>query len=334
MVSSSWVPSSQRESCRTVEQPLKGLFPEELCSSSSETSQLKGSPEESYSILQRGPSVAENAPDISAVPSSQDSCEFELEQALPHVTPERKQCHCSLSESQLERFLDASVSFDEVTVPPCFSDLSPSIQEEFTQIKPRDAWQINSTSCDKLKSSSESSHLKSFANNELSLASSRGSEKGRRGIKKDSDSYVATEVVVLSSSKDNVRYTLHRKESLEKAKVDFDTLFSQNTWKLSQTPVQEFSAEVFEIDKRQSIKRKRPEKDDLNHKLPGLSDDVRQVRKLSFPESPVSPGESDIALRSKSVNYRASKRTKNKNKDKEKQEEQNGQISVDSFRFH
>lgn len=300
LVSSSWVPSSQRESCRTVEQPLKGLFPEELCSSSSETSQLKGSLEESYSILQRRPSVAENAPVISAVPSSQDSYEFELEQALPHVTPERKQLHCSLSESQLERFLDASVSFDEVTVPPCFSDLSPSIQEEFTQIKPRDAWQINSTSCDKLKSSSESSHLKSFADNKLSSASSRGSEKESRGMKKDSDSYnVATEVLVLSSSRDNVRYTLHRKESLEKANVDFDALFSQHTWKISQTPLQEFSAEVFEIDKRQSIKRKRPEKDDPNHKLPGLSDDVRQVRKLSFPDSPVSPGESDTTLKGK-----------------------------------
>ena len=34
------------------------------------------------------------------------------------------------------------------------------------------------------------------------------------------------------------------------------------------------------------------------------------------------------------MNYQASKRTENKNKDKEKQEEQNGQISVDSFRFH
>lgn len=34
------------------------------------------------------------------------------------------------------------------------------------------------------------------------------------------------------------------------------------------------------------------------------------------------------------MNYQASERTKNKNKDKQKQEEQNGQISVDSFRFH
>ena len=296
-MSSSCVPSSQREVHRTVEQPLIGLWPEELCSSSSETSQLKGSSEESYSILQRRSSVAENAPDFSIEPSSQNSDEYELEQALPHVTPERKQFNCSLSESQLESFLDASVSFDEVTVPPCFSDVSPSIQKGFTEIKPRDARQRKSTSCDKLKSTSESSHSKSFADNELSLASNRGSEKESRSNNKDSASYnVAKEVVVVSSVRDNIRNTLHRKQSFETAKVDFDALFSQNTWKHSQTPVQEYSAEVFEIDKRQSVKRKRSDKDDSNHNLPGLSVGVRQVRKLSFPDSPVSPGESEHSV--------------------------------------
>ena len=279
-----------------VEQPLKGLFPEELFSQSSDTSQLRESSEESYSILQRRSSVAGKTPEVSLVPSSQNSHEFELEQALPHVTPEGKQFHCSLSESQLERFLDASVSFDEVTVPPCLSEVSPSIQEGFAQIKPGDARQRRSTSSDKSKSSSESSHSKTFAENELSLASSPGSEKKTRSNKKDSrTSYdvVTEDVVVRSPSKDNVRDTLNRKESLEKAKVDFDTLFSQNTWKLSQTPVQELSADAFEIDKRQSIKRKRSEKDDSKHKLPGPSDGVIQVRKLSFPDSPVSPGESE-----------------------------------------
>lgn len=39
-------------SSRTIEQPLRGLFPEELGSSSRETSQLRGSSKESYSILQ------------------------------------------------------------------------------------------------------------------------------------------------------------------------------------------------------------------------------------------------------------------------------------------
>lgn len=297
LVSSSCVPSSQRESRGTVEQPLKGLmWPEELCSSSSETSQLRGSSEESYSILQRRSSVAENAPDISVVPSSQNSHEFELEQALPHVTPERTQFYCSLSESQLESFLEASVSFDEVTVPPCFSDVSPSIQEGFTQIKPRDAQQRKLTSSDKPKSSSKSSHSKKFADNGLSLASSYSSEKESRSNIKDSASYNVDTVVVASPSRDKVRHTLQRKENLEKAKVDFDALFSQNTWKLSQTPVQQFSAEVFDIDNRQSIKRKRSEKDDSMHKLPGLSDGVRQVNKLLFPDSPVSPGESEHSV--------------------------------------
>lgn len=280
LVSSSFVPSSQRESCVYVEQPLKGLFPEELYSLSSDrdTSQIRGSSEESYSILQRRSPV---------VPSSQNSHEFELEQELPHVTPGRKQFHCSLSESQLVSLLDAS-----------FSAGSPSIQEEFTQVKPRDASQIKSTSSDKSKSISESSHLRRFADNELPLVSSGCSEKKTRSSTKDSgiSHNVLTEVVVVSPSRDNLTDTLQRKESLEKAKVDFDTLFSQNTWKLSQTPVQEFSAEVFEIDKRQSIKRKRSENDDSKRKLSGPSDGVIQIRKLSFPDSPVSPGESEQSV--------------------------------------
>ena len=293
-VSSSYVPSSQRESRLAVEQPLKGLFPEELFSPSSDTctSQMRGSSEESYSILQRRSCIAENEPDVSVVPSSQNSPELneqELDQALPHVTPERKAFHCSLSESQLERFLDASVSLDEVTAPPFFTDVSPSIEEGFTQVKLRE-----STSSDKSKLSFASSHSRAFAGNERSLASSRGSEKNTRSDKKDSDTLynVVTEVEVVSPSRDNVRNAaLHRKESLEKAKVDFDALFRQNTWKLSQTPSQEFSADVFEIDKRQSIKRKRSEKDDSKHKRPSLSDEGIQARKLSFPDSPVSPGE-------------------------------------------
>ena len=291
-VSSSYVPSSQRESRLAVEQPLKGLFPEELFSPSSDTctSQMRGSSEESYSILQRRSCIAENEPDVSVVPSSQNSPELneqELEQALPHVTPDHKAFHCSLSESQLERFLDASVSLDEVTAPPCSTDVSPSIEEEFTQVKLRE-----STSGDKSKSRSASSHSKAFADNELSLASSHGSEKNTRSDKKNIGiSYnVVTEVVVVSPSRDNVRNAaLHRKESLEKA--NFDALFRQNTWKLSQRPSQEFSADVFEIDKRQSIKRKRSEKDDSKHKRPSLSDEGLQARKLSFPDSPVSPGE-------------------------------------------
>ncbi|KAL9976991.1 hypothetical protein ACROYT_G014346 [Oculina patagonica] len=122
-----------------VDQPLKGLVPEELCSSSSsETSQIRGSSEESYSILQERSSPGGNAPDVSIVASSQNSHEFEIEQPLSHVTPERTQFHCSLSESQLGKLFDSSVSFDEVTSPPCISDGLLPMQEGFTQIKPRD----------------------------------------------------------------------------------------------------------------------------------------------------------------------------------------------------
>ena len=285
LVSSSFVPSSQRESCVAVEQPLKGLFPEELCSS-----QIRGSSEESYSILQRRSSLAENRPDVSVVPSSQNSHEFELEQELPLVTLERKQLYCSLSESQLESFLDASISLDEVRG-------SPSILEGSTQIKPRDVSRMQSTSSDKSKSISKSSHLKTVAD-ELSLASSGGLEKKTQSNKKDSgSSQVVTEVVVVSFSRDYVRDPLNKKEGLEKAEVDFDTLFSQNTWKLSQTAVhEEFSADVVEIDKRQSVKRKRSEEDDSKRKLPGSSDGLIQIRKLSFPNSPVSPGESEQSV--------------------------------------
>ena len=263
-VSSSFVPSSQRDSCVPVEQPLKGLFPGELFSSSRDDSQMRGSSEESYSILKRRSPV---------VPSSQNSHEFELQQQLPHVFPECKQFHCSLSESQLAGLLDAS-----------FSAGSPSVREEFTEVKPRDAPQIKSS--DKSRRFSD--------NNELSLVSSGCSEKKTRSNTKDSDG--VTEVVVVSSSRGNVRKTVQKNESLEKAKVDFDTLFSQNTWKLSQTAVQEFSAEEFEVDKRQSIKRKRSENDDSKRKLPGLSDGIIQIRRLSFPDSPVSPGESEQSV--------------------------------------
>ncbi|KAL9977049.1 hypothetical protein ACROYT_G014412 [Oculina patagonica] len=137
LVSSSYVPSSQKRHVVLVDQPLKGLVPEELCSSSSETSQIRGSSKESYSILQERSSPGGNAPDVSIVASSQNSHEFEIEQPLSHVTSERTQFHCSLSESQLGKLFVSSVSFDEVTSPPCISDGLLPMQEGFTQIKPR-----------------------------------------------------------------------------------------------------------------------------------------------------------------------------------------------------
>jgi len=87
-------------------------------------------------------------------------------------------------------------------------------------------------------------------------------------------------------------------------KVDFDALFRQNTWRLYQTPVQEFDVKVFEIDKRQSIKKKRSEKDDSKRKLPGLSDEVTQICKLSCLDNPVRPESTSGSLKSSGVNQR------------------------------
>ncbi|XP_078365414.1 uncharacterized protein LOC144649723 isoform X2 [Oculina patagonica] len=157
LVSSSYVPSSQKRHRVLVDQPLKGLVPEELCSSSSETSQLRGSSEESYSILQGRSSHGGKAPDVSIVPSSQNSHEFEIEQPLSHVTPERTQFHCSLSESQLGQLLDSNVSFDAVTSPLCISDGLSPMQEGFTQLKPRNACQKERLSTKRKRSQTDDS---------------------------------------------------------------------------------------------------------------------------------------------------------------------------------
>lgn len=296
--SSSHVPSSQM--CVPVDQPLKGLVPEELCSSSSETSQPKGNSEESYSILQGRSS--EKSSDDSIVPSSQNSHEFELEQscALHHVTPERNQLNCSLTESQLENLFETSVSFDEGTAPPCFSDVPSPVQEGYTQIKPRNFRQRESTLSDNIPGNLKSSS-RNVAVNHPCLASRqnfivkesvtrRHSNEGfitcKEKGKENGSKHVDKEDEALSPPRGNVGPTLNRKE-MENAKVGFDALFSQNTWNCSQT-----SADLFEIDRRQSIKRKRCAKDDCVH-VTRPSDGTRRGRKALFRDSPVSPGESE-----------------------------------------
>ncbi len=302
LVSSSYVPSSQKRHRVLVDQPLKGLVPEELCSSSSETSQLRGSSEESYSILQERSSPGGKAPDVSIVPSSQNSHEFEIEQPLSHVTPERTQFHCSLSESQLGQLLDSNVSFDEVTSPPCFADVPSPMQEGFTQIKPRNECQKRLVSKDntpgKQQLTSELSNSRNTVVSQSCLVSNHnlsvkktplGNQSNHRNMTCQGNvlKNFGKEVAVSSPLKFNVGHTSTRKENSEKAKVDFDDLFIQNTWNhKSQTPVQEFSADLFEIDRRLSTKRKRSQTDDSVRKT-RLSDGVRQGN------SPVSPGESE-----------------------------------------
>ena len=308
LVSSSYVPSSQKSV--VADQPLKGLVPEELCLSSSEASQLRGSSEESYSILQGRSSPGGKAPDVSIVPSSQNSHEYEMEQPLPHIiTPQRTQLHCSLTESQLGNLLETSVSFDEVTSPPCFSDVPSPTQEGFTQIKPRNACQSESIS---------NKHSRHTVVTQLSLSSTHNlpeKESPLENQRKDRTTFVEKvsknadkEGTVSSSARDIISHTSKGKEDTEKAKVDFDALFCQNTWKHSQRPALEFSADLLEIDRRQSTKRKRTEEDDSVHQTRS-SACVRRGNKLLLPDSPVSPGESEHSSK-KMLNQQRCKQTK------------------------
>ncbi|XP_078364065.1 uncharacterized protein LOC144648353 [Oculina patagonica] len=306
LVSSSYVPSSQKRHVVLVDQPLKGLVPEELCSSSSETSQIRGSSKESYSILQERSSPGGNAPDVSIVASSQNSHEFEIEQPLSHVTSERTQFHCSLSESQLGKLFVSSVSFDEVTSPPCISDGLLPMQEGFTQIKPRYACQRESICNDntpvKRKSLAESSNSTNTVVSQSCLVSNHnlsvkkiplGNQSNHRNMTYQENvlKNFGKEVAVSSPFKGNVGHSSTRKEMLEKAKADFDVLFIQNTWNhKSQTPVQEFTAYLFEIDRRLSTKRKRSQTDDSVQKTHS-SVGVRQGNKLLLTDSPVSPAD-------------------------------------------
>ena len=70
--------------------------------------------------------------------------------------------------------------------------------------------------------------------------------------------------------------------------VEFDILFSQNTWSVSQPFTQELSADLVEIDRRQSIKRRHSENEDHSHKT-HLSD--KQEKEVFYGDGTVSPGE-------------------------------------------
>ena len=289
LVSSDYVSSSQVSVVLT--QPLRGLHvaSEEQCSPSSETSQLKGNSGESYSILQGRSAVAEKSPEVNVVPSSENSEEFELEEPLANVTPGRitKQIHCSLSESQLGNLLDSSISIDDVTTPPCLEDAPVASQEGYTRIIPRTAQQEGPTSCGhemgEATSSSDSLHLANIVVDQPCVKSSKDltgkrsiHESGSKGLEKSSKALL----------KDHKEAAVNHKTVVT---TDFDALFSQNTWSFSQTSDKELIADLVEIDRRQSVKRKRSEVDShVNFTCP--SDDTRQGNKAQVRDSPVSPG--------------------------------------------
>ena len=242
------------------------------------------------------PSVMNKSPDVSVVPSSENSEEFE--QAFLSLTPgtcTAKQLHCSLSESQLENLLETSISFDVGSAPPCFKDVSAESQEEdevYTQIKQRES----SLCCRKpgnRRSSPESSHLGNIAVGNPCMASNRDM-KGKKSIPENEhkkDNSALKENQGLEGHKETaVSVQDHVIQTQSNAlMMDFDALFSQNTWGFSQISDKELSANLVEIDRHRSVKRKRSEMDD-HVRFTCPSAETRQGNKVHLNDSPVSPG--------------------------------------------
>lgn len=281
MVSVDYVSSSQMSVVMT--QPLKGLAPEEHCTSSSNSSQLKANSDESCSILHERLSLVENSPVINVVPSSENSEETELEQALPNITPGRtaKQMNWSLTESQLENLLDTSISVDDVTSPSCYEIASTASQAEEGKYTPCEIKQGNEPS----------------SSNPLSLD---GITVRQHCVVLSEDSIGKKVISERDTKEGGVTVTERSLKSLENNKefvindtprktLDFDTLFSQNTWSFSQALDKECSADLVEIDRRQSVKGKRSEIEDLVH-LTCPPDDNKHTAQLQ--DKPVSPGRS------------------------------------------
>ncbi|XP_068673312.1 uncharacterized protein [Montipora foliosa] len=108
MISSSYVSSSQMS---VVEpQPLVGLH----LITEQKLSPMKPDSDESYSVFQERPGRIKSV-DVSIVQSSEKS--EETEYALPCITPRKTgtRLNCSLTESQMENLLDASISYDDIT---------------------------------------------------------------------------------------------------------------------------------------------------------------------------------------------------------------------------
>ena len=299
LISSDVVSSSQMSG--KVTPPLRGVVAEDQCSSLSEQSKLKGSSEESFSILKERslPSSEKRSPEIFVVPSSDNSEEYE--QALPSVLPGHASKHlgCSLSESQLEKLLESSISYDVDSTPPCTGNESRESQEDYmyTKIKQGPLTQRESTpqsnQLGNTKANPDSSQLKNSTASEPCIASKKDlspihnmansslKEKYKhKGKGLENNKHVSTSTTVQS----NLDQTLSKPLTM-----NFDELFSQNTWHFSQISDGQLSVNEAETDSHQSMKRKRSEMEGHVQSIPP-SNEGRQGNKVLLSDSPASPG--------------------------------------------
>ena len=279
VISVDYVSSSQMSVVMT--QPLRGLVPEEHCTSTHDSSQMKTNSDESCSILHERLSPVENSPVINVVPSSENSEETELGQALPNITPGRtaKQMNWSLTESQLENLLETSISVDDVISPSCYEIAPTTSQAEEGKITSCEIKQGNEPSSpNPLSLDCITVRQHCVVLSEHSIGKKLISE---RDTKEDGATVMERNFKSLENNKESVISDIPRKT------LDFDTLFSQNTWSFSQALDKECSADLVEIDRRQSVKRKRSETEGLVH-LTCSSDENKH--KAQLKDRPVSPG--------------------------------------------
>ena len=299
LISSDVVSSSQMSGKLTP--PLKGVIAEDQCSSFSEQLQLKESNEESFSILKERslPSTEKKSPEIVVVPSSDNS--EECEQALPSILPGHADKHlcCSLSESQLENLLESSISFDLDSAPPCAGNETRKSQEGdmYTKIKQGPLTQRESTSQGNqhgnTKANPDSSQLKNSTASEPCIASKKDlspiHNMAHSALKeKLKHKGKSLEVHKHDSNSTTVRSNIDQTLS-KPMTMNFDKLFSQNTWHFSQISDGQLSVNEAETDSHQSIKRKRSEMEGHVHSIPPSVED-RQRHKVLLSGSPASPG--------------------------------------------
>ena len=288
LISSDVVSSSQMSG--KVTPPLKGVVAEDQRSSLTEQSQLKGSSEESFSILKERslPSSEKRSPEIFVVPSSDNSEEYE--QALPSVLPGHAAKHlgCSLSESQLEKLLESSISYDVDSAPPCAGNETRESQEDYmyTRIKRGPLTRRESTSQRNqlgiTKVNPDSSQLKNSTASEPCIALSPINSMANSSLKeKYKHKGKGLEV---NTGQSNIDQTLSKPLTLT-----FDELFSQNTWHFSQISDRQLSVNEAETDFHQSMKRKRSEMEGHVQSIPP-SAEGRQGNKVLLSDSPASPG--------------------------------------------
>ena len=292
LISSDVVSSSQMSG--KVTPPLRGVVAEDQCSSLSEQSKLKGSSEESFSILKERSllSSEKRSPEIFVVPSSDNSEEYE--QALPSVLPGHASKHlgCSLSESQLEKLLESSISCDVDSAPLCAGNETRESQEDYmyTRIKQGPLTQRESTSqCNQLgntKVNPDSSQLKNSTASEPCIASKKNlspTNSMANSSLKEKYKHKGKGLEV-NTGQSNIDQTLSKPLTM-----NFDELFSQNTWHFSQISDRQLSVNEAETDFHQSMKRKRSEMEGHVQSIPP-SAEGRQGNKVLLSVSPASPG--------------------------------------------